>query len=179
MMIPQPARRLKRRGLTLVELTLAMGLGLIIATMLLALFNQQMAFLRIFGAQNFLNEEAPLVSMHVSRLIGKSDRYRLHDDINDALSNNNPRLQDAPVLLMNFRQPDGSMRASILAFETRDDRLALYYHLVPEVGTLPEPEWFVTDRVTDVRFSIEEGILRMRLTGQGGEQITYSGTMQQ
>jgi hypothetical protein len=58
-------------------------------------------------------------------------------------------------------------------------RRALYYHLVPESGALPEPEWFVSDRVSDVKFSMEEGILRMRLTGPSGEQITYSGTMQQ
>ncbi|MFU8894396.1 MAG: hypothetical protein ACNA8L_12300 [Luteolibacter sp.] len=179
MTLQSTARRIKRRGLTLVELTLAMGMGMMIAAMLMALFNQQMAFLRVFGIQNFLNEEAPLVSMHVTRLIGKSDRYRLHDNLDDALANRNPRLENAPVLLMNFRQPDGSVRASILAFETRNERQALYYHLVPESGALPEPEWFVTDRVADVLFSIEAGILRMRLTGQSGEQITYSGTMQQ
>lgn len=179
MKLPQKAASLGRRGLTLVELTLAMGVGMIVATMVMALFNQQVAFLRIFGLQNFLNEEAPLVSMHVSRIIGKADRYRLHDNLEDALANRNPRLTDAPVLLMNFRQPDDTMRASILAFETRNDRQALYYHLVPEAGALAEPEWFVTDRASDVRFSIEEGILRMRLTGQSGEQITYSGTMQQ
>lgn len=179
MKLTQPRPRLLRRGLTLLELTLAMGIGMMVATMVLALFNQQLAFLRIFGAQNFLNEEAPLVSMHVSRIIGKADRFRLHDNLDDALVNHDPRLEDAPVLLMNFRQPDGSMRASILAFETRDDRQALYYHLVPDVGAPPEPEWFVTDRVSDVGFSLEEGILRMRLTGPGGEQITYSGTMQQ
>jgi hypothetical protein len=83
------------------------------------------------------------------------------------------------VLLMNFRQPDGQIRVGILAFETRNGRQALYYHLVPESGAVPEPQWFVTDRASDVRFSVEEGVLRMRLTGPAGEQITYSGTMQQ
>jgi len=179
MKLAQSTARIKRRGMTLLELTIAMGAGMMIATMLLALFNQQVAFLRIFGLQNFLNEEAPLVSMHVSRIVGKADRYRLHDSLEDALANRNQRLADAPVLLMNFRQPDNSMRASILAFETRDGRQALYYHLVPVSGAPGAPEWFVTDRANDVRFSMEEGILRMRLTGPSGEQITYSGTMQQ
>lgn len=175
----QTTKRFKRKGVTLLELTIAMGIGMMIAAMLMAIFNQQMAFLRIFGLQNFLNEEAPLVSMHVSRLIGKADRFRLHDNVDDAIQNQDPKMEDAPVLLMNFRQPDGSLQATILAFETRNGRQALYYHIVPTVGSLPDPGWFVSDRLSDVRFSIEEGILRMRLTGQAGEQITYSGTMQQ
>lgn len=169
----------RRRGFTLIELTLVLSLGAVIAAMMMALFNQQLAFLRIFRAQGFLNEEAPIISMHAARIIGQADRYRLHASIPDALANENARLTDSPVLLMNFRQPDGRMRAGMLAFETRDGRKALYYHLVPETGELPEPQWFITERASDVRFSIEEGVLRMRLTGPAGEQITYSGTMQQ
>jgi len=172
-------RRDGRRGFTLIELTLVISIGAIIAALLLALFNQQLAFLRIFRAQGFLNEEAPVVSMHVARIIGRADRFRLHASVSDAMENTNARLTDSPVLLMNFRQPDGTMRAGMLAFETRDGRQALYYHLVPEDGALPQPQWFITDRATDVRFSLEEGVLRMRLTGPAGEQIIYSGTMQQ
>jgi len=172
-------RRLIRKGFTLLELTLAMSIGMVVAGLVLAMFNQQLAFLRIFDVQNFLNEEAPLVSMHVSRIVGNADRYRLHDNLEDALLNRNPRIENAPVLLMNFRQPDGSTRATILAFETRNEIQALYHHVVPLAGDIPEPGWFVTDRVRNVNFSIEEGILRMRLTGRNGEQITYSGTMQQ
>ena len=164
--------------MTLIELTVAMMIGGVVAGIMIALFNQQLAFLRIFSIQNFLNEEAPLVNMHVARMVGQADRYRLHDSVADALAGQNQRLDDSPVLLMNFRQPDGGMRASMLAFETRNGRQALYYHLVPESGALDEPEWFVTDQVADVRFSIEQGVLRMRLTGNSGEQITYSGTMQ-
>ena len=79
--------------------------------MVLALFNQQLAFLKIYRAQNFLTEEAPLISMYVSRLVGKADRFRLHDTVADALAGANPRLTASPVVVMNFRQPDGTMRA--------------------------------------------------------------------
>lgn len=155
-----------------------MSVGATVAAMVLVMFNQQLAFLRIFRIQSFLNEEAPVISMHVSRIIGQADRFRLHDSVDDALANRNSRMSDSPVLVMNFQQPDGTIRASMLAFETRGGRRALYYHLVPQAGPLQEPEWFVTERAADVRFSIEQGVLRMRLTGDNGEQITYSGTMQ-
>ena len=55
----------------------------------------------------------------------------------------------------------------------------LYYYLVPTTGVLGAPQFSVTSKPTDVRFAIEQGVLRMRLTGPAGERITYSGIMQQ
>lgn len=168
-----------RRGFTLIELSIAMMLGMTTATMVLALFNQQLAFLKIFRTQSFLTEEAPIISMYVSRLVGKADRFRLHDTVADALSGTNPRLTDSPVAVLNFRQPDGTMRATILSFENRGTGNALYYYVVPITGVLGAPQWAVTKSPSNVVFSMVEGILRMTLTGPRGEQIIYSGTMQQ
>lgn len=168
-----------RRGFTLIELTIAMMLGLAISGMVITLFNQQLAFLTLYRSQSFLTEEAPLISLHVSRIVGKADRFRLHDSVEDALSGANPRLTSSPVVALNFRQPDGTMRASLLSFEDRGDGPALYYYVVPVSGVLGEPQWFVSKKPTNVAFTLEQGVLRMTLTGPAGEQITYSGTMQQ
>lgn len=164
-----------RRGFTLIELSIVMMMGMLTGSMVLALFNQQLAFLRRFSEQNFLASEAPIISMYVSRLVGKADRFRLHDSVADALAGLRSRLTPSPVLVMNFRQPDGTMRASILSFE----RPALYYYVVPVNGVLGAPQWSISNKPRDVLFSIEQGVLRMVLTGPSGEQITYSGTMQQ
>jgi hypothetical protein len=168
-----------RRGFTLIELSIAMMMGMLTGSMVLALFNQQLAFLKIYQAQNFLTEEAPVISMYVSRLVGKADRFRLHDSVADALAGTNPRLTASPVVVMNFRQPDGTLRASILSFENRGTGLALYYYVVPVSGVLGTPQWSVTSKPSNVQFSMDQGVLRMILTGPAGEQITYSGTMQQ
>lgn len=168
-----------RRGFTLIELSIAIVMGLMTGAMVMALFNQQLAFLRIYKTQNFLAEEAPIISMYVSRLVGKADRFRLHDTVADALAGRNPRLTASPVLVMNFRQPDETMRASILSFENRGTGMALYVYVVPVSGVLGTPEWYVTNKPSNVQFTVEEGVLRMILTGPAGEQITYSGTMQQ
>jgi len=165
-------------GFTLIELTLVISVGLVVATMLMALVSQQLAFLRIYSAQNFLTDEAPIVSLHVSRLVAKADRFRLHASVDDALAGAHPRLGDSPVLLLDYQQPDGSMRRALLSFESGSDGNALYYYLVPKVGALGEPEWAITRKASDVSFFLQEGILRMKLTGGGGEEITYSGTMQ-
>jgi len=174
-----PGNRRTRGGFTIIELSVAMMVGITISALVMAIFNQQLTFLRLFRQQSFLNEEAPLISMHVSRLVGKADRFRLHDNMADALSGANPRLTDSPVLVMNYRQPNGTMRATILSFEDRGTGPALYHYVVPATGVMGAPQWAVTNKPQNVRFSIESGVLRMRLTGAGGEQVTYSGTMQQ
>lgn len=168
-----------RRGFTLIEMTVGIMIGMATGGMILALFNQQIAFLKIFRVQNFLTEEAPIVSMYVSRLIGKADRFRLHASVAEALAGTNPRLTASPVVVLNYKQPDGSMRATILSYETRDRVEALYYYVVPVSGELGNPEWTVTKATNDVSFSVITGVLRMTLTGPNGEVITYSGTMQQ
>lgn len=166
-----------KRGFTLLELTIAMLVGLTVSAMLMAMLNQQIAFLRIFRAQSFLNEEAPIVSHHVSKLLQNAERFRLHASLEDALAGKDPRLTDSPVVVLNFRQPDGTVRAGILSFEDLGDGEALYYYVVPESGVLGDPEWAITNKPTNVSFFVESGIIRTRLTGPAGEVITFSGAM--
>jgi prepilin-type N-terminal cleavage/methylation domain-containing protein len=173
------SRHSTRRGFTLIELSVALFMGLMTGSMVLAMFNQQLAFLKIYQTQSFLTEEAPMISMHVGRLVGKADRFRLHDSVGDALTGANPRLTSSPVVVLNFRQPDGTMRATLLAFEDRGTGPALYYYVVPTNGMLGAPQWAVSNKPAKVEFIMDQGVLRMILTGPAGEQITYSGTMQQ
>lgn len=167
----------KKRGFTLLELSVAMLVGMTIGALLLSMLNQQLSFLRIFRAQSFLNEEAPIISHHVSKLLLNAERFRLHASLEDALSGEDPQLTDSPVVVLNFRQPDGTIRAGILSFEDRGSGNALYYYVVPLTGELGEPEWAVTNKPTNVAFFVESGIIRTRLTGPAGEVITFSGSM--
>jgi len=167
-----------RRGFTLVELTLAMAIGMVIGSIFLAMLNQQIAFLQIFRAQSFLNEEAPLVSSHVSKLLMNAERFRLHASLNEALAGQNATLAESPVLVLNYRQPDGTIRAGILSFEEGPQGEGLYYYVVPADGVLVEPEWAVTTRPTNVAFFVNSGVIRCRLTGPAGEEIIFSGAMQ-
>ena len=166
-----------KRGFTLLEMTLAMAVGLAIGGTTLTMLNQQVAFLKIFRAQSFLNEEAPMISAHLSKLLVNAERFRLHASITDALSGANPRLTASPVAVLNFRQPDGSVRAGILSFENRGNGEALYYYVVPTSGALNRPEWAITTKPTDVTFYVESGIMRVRLAGPSGEEIIFSGSM--
>ena len=172
-------RHSMRSGFTLIELSLAIMMGMVTSSMVLALFNQQLAFLKIYQTQNFLTEEAPVISMQVSRLLGRAERFRLHDTVADALTGTNTRLTASPVVVLNFRQPDGVVRAAILAFENLGSGSALYFYVVPTNGVMGAPQWYISKRPSNVAFTVETGILRMTLTGPNGEVITYSGAMTQ
>lgn len=166
------------RGFTILELTITMMIGMTIGALILAMLNQQVAFLKIFRAQSFLNEEVPIISNHISKLLISAERFRLHASVADALAGTNPRLTDSPVCVLNFRQPNGTMRAGILSFENRGQGNALYYYVVPTSGVLTAPQWAVTNKPANVNFFVESGIIRTRLTGPAGEEITFSGAMQ-
>ena len=167
----------KRRGYTLIELTLAMMMGMMLSAMVLALFNQQLAFLRIFQAQNFLTAEAPVISNYVSRVVARADGFRLYDSLGD-IAAGNPVMADAPVLLLRFREASGGFRACVLSYENPGTGQGLYYRVVNTGGVVSEPQWALTTKPSDVSFSIEQGILRVRITGPNGEEIVYSGTQQ-
>lgn len=170
-----------QRAYTLIELTIVMMVGMLTSGMVLSLVNQQLTFLNLFRTQNFLITEAPIISMYVSRVIGKADRFSLHPSANDAVAGTNASLSNMPVVALEFRDPNGVMRKTILAYRDLGAGAgrALYYYIVPSNGILAEPQWAVSRAPSDVSFSVVQGVLRMTLTGPAGEQIIYSGTMQQ
>jgi hypothetical protein len=171
-------KRKGARGYTLIELTLAMGIGMMVAAMSLLLFNQQMAFLRIFRAQDFLTREAPLINNYVVRVIGSAEGYRLYTDMEALKSGQDPVLSDAKVLVLRFREADGTVRASVLSFEDPGTGKGLYYRVMPLNGVLGEPDWALSKQPEEVVFGVEQGVLRMRLEGPNGESLIYSGTQQ-
>ncbi len=173
-------RRRARRGMTLIEMSIAIGLGMLISGMMMAVFNMQLSFLKMFRTQNFLTEEAPMISTYVSKIVGQADRFSLHPSLSNAFNEVNQQLTASTVARLYYRQPDGSYRSAILAFEDRGSGDQLYYFVVPQGGgPLPAPEWSVTRVPEDVSFAVIDGILSMTLTGPNAEEITYSGTMQQ
>ncbi len=183
------------RGLTLIELSIAIMMGIATGAMLLQLFNQQLKFLQLYKQQNFLTEEAPLISVYVSRLIGKADGYRLYRNRADALSDTNPMTGNqtqfdaipARVVVLSFRQPDNTTRTTMLSFENQAGRLGLYYFVLTSVNPTSQPpyadpgvaQWAVTRAASDIRYAMNLGVLQMILTGPNNERITYSGTRQQ
>ena len=160
------------------ELSLAMAIGMMVASMGLLLFNQQMAFLRIFKAQDFLTREAPMINNYVVRVIGAAEDYRLYSNIAAMKNGDDPVMTGATVLVLRFRQSDGSMRASVLSFEDPGTGSGLYYRLIPQSGAVADPDWALSKQPSLVSFAVDQGVLRMIVAGPNGEELVYSGTQQ-
>lgn len=172
--IPIRLRRALRRGYTLMELSLAMGTGLMIAAMLLAIFNQQVAFLKIFNKQSFLTTEAPIINNYLSRVIGSAEGYRLYADMG-TLERNGPAVQDgARVLVLLFKEPDGTQHNCIL--ESPEGEPGLYFSRLVDNASVGE--WTLSREVASVEFAVELGVLTVTLTGPNDETITYAGVQQ-
>ena len=171
-------RKSRARGYTLIELTLAMSVGVIISAIIMAMVNQQLAFLKIFRVQNFLVTEAPMLNNYIVKVVGNADSYRLYASVDDLVGGRAQVMTDAPVIMLRFKEPNGTFRASVLSFENPGTGSGLYYRMVNTSGVLGAPSWSLSKRPTDVRFSIEQGILRVRVTGPNREQVIYSGATQ-
>jgi len=171
-------RHRRNGGYTLIELTAAMAVGLAIAAMTMTLAMQQFSFLRIFRAQEFLTYEAPVVNNFVVKLVSQADGFRIHESVADAEAGVRPVLEDGSVLVLLHRQSDGGLRESALAFTDPGAGEGLYYYFVASDGSFGSPQWAVSTKPTEVVFFIEQGILRVQLTGPNGEELTYSGANQ-
>ena len=175
-------RRFRRsRAYTLIELTLAMSVGMGLALMMLAIFNQQLAFLKIFNVQSFLTTDGPALNNYLSRVLGSAEGFQLYETPEGFEDNVEPSETEASVLVLKFKEPGGSFRYSMLSFEDPDGEKpqGLYFrHVSPTTLALGEAEWALSTRAADVEFSIDAGILKVKITGPNGEEITYGGTQQ-
>jgi hypothetical protein len=178
-----------RRGVTLIELTIVILLGLATGGMLMGLFNQQLTFLRILSSQNFLVDDAPVLNDQISKIISKADGYKLYPTQANAVAGlggaaviptlgtrATPAGALAQAVALRFRLPNGAPRNSVLFFGVPPGGgvQGVYFQANSTVGTY----LLLSSRPTAVDFSIVSGVLEVQLTGPQGELITYAGTRQ-
>lgn len=183
-----------RRGFTLLELTIAIFLGVAAGGMLMSLFQLQLTFLNVLRDQNFLVEDAPLIGNYMNRIVGKADSFRLYANQATAAAQlagtatlgtrGRPVVGAVPTFAstaatLNYRQADTAIadRSVVLFFGTPPGGAVqgLYLQSDPAVASY----LLLSARPAAVGFSIVDGVLEMQLTGPRGELITYAGTMQQ
>jgi len=175
---------LKRAGFTLVELTIVILVGSIIAMMSLALFNHQLVTYRIISTQNFLIHEAPQIDNSLNRVTSRANFFRLYPTLNDAQAGTNATITDAQVIALRF-SGIGTTASSfgVISFDSTDDTLT-YYHLasMAELANAGDDDWrklhswTISSQVDDASFFVQNGVLRFKLTGPNGAEIIYSTT---
>jgi hypothetical protein len=183
-----------RNAFTLLELTISMLMGLAAGGMIMTLFQQQLTFLTILRTQNFLVEDAPIISNYINQIVGKADSFRIHGSLTAAENDTAPSLGPASALSLRFRLPDGTERRSILYFvppvpatptvpATTGGLFLRSYNAAGVVN--PDVQLYSSSAIsTNVTFSIAAagtyaGVLQVNLTGPRNESVIYAGTMQQ
>lgn len=169
-----------KRGLTLVEMTVIILVGLMVATISLTLFNSQLASYKILKTQNFLISEAPQINNSLNRIIPRANFFRMYSNLTDAKSGSNAVIADGKVIALKFQDPANPADSSfgVIAFDANENDLD-YYHLesMAELA-VASSEWSISTQLTDVVFFVENGVLRTVLSGPNGEEVTYSATTQ-
>lgn len=166
-------------GFTLIEMTVTIIVGLLIATMSLTLFNHQLSVYRIINTQNFLIHEAPQVNNSLNRVVSRANFFRLYPTLQDAESATNPTLVNAQVMALQFNGVGQNPNTfGVIAFEPTNNTLN-YYHLesLAQLSSAT-PAWRISNQVDDVVFFIDNGVLRTRITGTNGAEIIHSTTTQ-
>ncbi len=172
-------RRFALTGFTLVEMTIVMLVGMLIAAASLTLFNYQLTTYKIINTQNFLIHEAPQINNTLNRIVSRANFFRLYATTDDAANNENSTITNAKVLALQFNGiTQDSNSFGVIAFNQNTNSLD-YYHLqfISQLSTAT-PAWSISSQVNDAIFYVENGVLRTKVTGPNGAEIIHSTTTQ-
>ncbi len=170
-------RTRKIRGFTILEMTVALAMTLGIASTIVAMLQQQVAFVGLVSRFQFLRDEAPQINTLLTTIINKADSYRIYGNIVNAKGASSAVQSNGRALRLRFRNPDGTIANAIISFENQagKNRLNFYYQPQGQTSWPTSPSWTITSRPSLVDFSNTSGILLITITGPNGEQITYAG----
>ena len=172
-------RQQKPRGFTLIEITMTITVAMMVATISLTLFNSQLASYRILKAQNFLVDEAPQINGTLNRIVSRANFFRMYENASDATTGYNAVITGGKVLALKFQDPiDGTSTFGVIVFNANNTELEYYNVSTMAELSITDPSWTISSQVNDAAFYVENGVLRVKLTGPNGEEIIYSTTTQ-
>ena len=173
-----------QKGFTLMELTVVMLIGLMIAGMTASLFTQQLSMFDILRSQNFMLREAPRINSLLNSIVSRSNAIQMYADTTDAKSASNSATDGATVIALQFQGSSIKSGKSVLsesygviAFDSTTGKLNYYGNLDSLASLDPaNPDWQLSNQIQNVAFSVTNGVLRIQLTGPNGGEINYSTT---
>jgi prepilin-type N-terminal cleavage/methylation domain-containing protein len=133
----------KRRqgGFTLIELTLVMGISVLVASGLIGMFNAHIQMVNQASKFKFLAQDAPVIGLLLTRTIGNAEDYRIYASGSAARSNGTPLLT-GPAVRLWMRQPNSTFRQAVVSFETINGQQGIYFFLANSAGTFSAtPNW--------------------------------------
>jgi F0F1-type ATP synthase membrane subunit c/vacuolar-type H+-ATPase subunit K len=139
-------KRQRQSGFTLIELGLVTGLSVMIAGLLIGMFQAHVQMLNQALKNNFLAGDAPFIGLLLTRTLGNAEDYRIYSTGAVARASGAPSstLTGSAVQLW-MRQPNSTFRQAVVSFETAiypagtPAHQALYFYLASSPATTTTP----------------------------------------
>jgi hypothetical protein len=177
-------------GFTLIELTLVLGVSVMVAGALIGMFKAHVQMLTQASKFSFLAQDAPFVGLLLTRTIGNAEDYRIYASGSAARSSNGTPVLTGPAVRLWMRQPNSSanaagtnitFRQAVVSFETINNHAAIYFFLTDlNSGVFSStPNWELaggqlTSATFDVTNANAPGILLATLTGTYNDQYIFA-----
>ena len=167
--------RLRRRqaGFTLIEISIAMAIMLILGVTLILMLQGHVRFLEMFRQQAFLSAEAPKIGNLLGRIMNQADHFFVYATTDDAMAETDPILTPGTAVRLFFKSPDQVTTSGVIAVVNDAGDYSLRYYSQPPDDT---QFWDISTRIEGANFLSDQGILSITLLGPSGEVITYHGS---
>jgi pilin/secretion family protein with methylation motif len=169
--------RRRQRGFSLIELTLVVGLSVMIASAVVGLFNANLQMTNQAVQYQFLAKDAPFIGLLLTRTIGNAEDYRIYASRTVATGTNGTAVLTGPAVRLWMAQPNGTFRQAVISFETIGGHRGIYFFLADDVtGAFPAtPSWELAGgQLTNATFDASTGLLLATLNGSYGDQYTFA-----
>jgi Tfp pilus assembly protein PilW len=177
----------RERGFTLIELTLVLGVSVLVATALIGMFQAHVQMLTQAAKFKFLAQDAPFIGLLLTRTIGNAEDYRMYDSGPHARSAiGTPILTTASAVRLWMRQPNSTFRQAVVSFETVNSPpsfsgAGIYFFLADSTGTFSStPAWEIAASspvaLSGVTFNIDPttGVMLVKLTGSYNDWYQFA-----
>jgi hypothetical protein len=180
----------RQSGFTLIELTLVLGVSVMVAGALIGLFQAHVQMLAQAAKYNFLAEDAPFIGLLLTRTIGNAEDYRIYASGTAARSGTSTPVLTGPAVRLWMRQPNSSQnstgtntpfRQAVVSYEIINSHAALYFFLTDlSTGVFSStPNWELAGgQLTAATFDVTNvnapGILLATLTGTYNDQYIFA-----
>jgi prepilin-type N-terminal cleavage/methylation domain-containing protein len=177
------------RGFTLIELSLVVAISLLVASALIGMFQTHIQMLNQAAKFRFLAQDAPFISLLLSRTIGNAEDYRIYTTgaiARTGSSGGTPGLTGSAVRLWMSQPNNTTYRQAVVSFESLNSQPAkLYFYLTDlTTGVFPTtPNWEMAGGdLTNVTFTAttvatnpqNPGILLAKLTGSNNDWYQFA-----
>jgi hypothetical protein len=169
----QISSRRRRGGFSLLEMSVAMSLLIVLGVALVTMIQQHTTFIKLFRQQAFLATEAPQIGNLLGRILNQADHYFVYATKDDALGGGAPVLTTGHALRLFFKTPTQDTEERLIVVEDTATGKALNFVGWRSDGT--QTSWTISSKIQDAEFLSDQGILNMTLEGPNGEVVTYGG----